>query len=210
MSVWLFIAATAAAEMLHPVKAEPKGSPADWVRATDLPKIDEQVGVTTFDLTIDETGHASNCVIVVTSGSNQLDAAVCAAVMKRARFRPAKDGEGTPIPSVYRDRVVWRPYGSGYNRWTKKPDIVVSTPRASTDVKRVAEVIVMIDNTGEVNKCFVADSIRDAALDELACAAARNPKISTPVTDSEGALHQGIRSFYVGFQPAQTTTIEIR
>jgi protein TonB len=41
------------------------------------------------------------------SGNAELDAATCKLVTQRARFNPAKDGEGQLTSSSYSNRVKW-------------------------------------------------------------------------------------------------------
>ncbi|WP_338425869.1 energy transducer TonB [Sphingopyxis kveilinensis] len=201
MLSWFFFAAAAVVEVSHPIKAEPKGSPANWVRAADLPKIDGRAATTTFDLTIDQAGHAVHCAVIIASGYDQLDTAVCAALIKRARFKPAKDIDGTAMAFVYRDRVVWRPKAYGSNSWFKSPDIVISTPAISNQFRKIAEILVVVDKTGDINNCFVIDSVQNGALDALACSAGKDPKISLPIMDAQGSPLRGVRSLYVGFEP---------
>lgn len=208
MLSWFLFAAIAGVP--HPIKAEPIGNPANWVRAADLPKIDGRTATTTFDLTIDQTGRAVHCAVIIASGSDRLDTAVCGALMKRARFKPAQDVDGAAVPSVYRDRVVWLSDAYSGNRWFKSPDIVVSTPAISGHLKNIAEIIVVVDKIGEINNCFVTDSIRNETLDELACRAGKDPMISLPVMDPHGSPLRGVRSFYVGFKPADAEDRFIR
>lgn len=167
---------------------------------TDIPKSEwGQGATTTFDLVIDETGKPVKCDIVTQSGSDLLDQTVCASVMKRARFDPAKDISGTPIMSVWRDRVVWRPKGSGYNRWYDAPDFIAQTETTTGKKTKMTSVIVAIDDAGRVEQCFIAKSSKDSALDERACNIARKPEVSQAIRDEEGTLTRGIRSFFVGF-----------
>lgn len=183
-----------------PIKAEPTVSPAKWVVHSDIPKSEwSRSASTTFDLVIDKTGKPVKCDIVTPSGSDLLDKTVCVSVMKRARFDPAKDVSGTPIISVWRDRVVWRPKGAGYNRWYDAPDIVAQTETLTGKKTKMTTVIVAIDGAGQVEQCFVAKSSKDKALDERACNIARKPEISQAIRDEVGAVTPGIRSFFVGF-----------
>ena len=200
----------AAVALATPTAADPVGSPARWVRASDLPRSEDQTAVTTFDLTIDQSGRPIHCTVIIASSSDRLDAAVCAAVMKRARFRPARDATGLPIPSVRRDRVVWVPDGSGLNSWSKDPDVVVSTPTISNRVRALTEVVIVMDGAGVVDECFVAESAGNAALDDLACAVVQSPEISGPITDAQGVTLRGVRAFFVGFKPGTASSVELR
>lgn len=205
----LLLAAAAAAAGV-PVEAEPRSSPAQWVRASDLPRSVGEASVTTFDLTIDPSGRPIHCTVIIASGSSSLDAAVCAAVMKRARFRPAHDEAGSPVPSVRRDRVIWLPNRAGGNSWHHDADIVVSVPTIAEAQPGLVDVVVVIDGTGAVGECFIAESPAAAELQDLACAAVRNPAVSQPIKDAEGNVLRGVRSFHVAFKPGEATGIELR
>jgi TonB family protein len=64
-------------------------------------------GVTHFSLEIDARGAPSRCIIDYSSGDADLDRATCDIVMSRARFRPARDGSGRPVPDRVSRRVRW-------------------------------------------------------------------------------------------------------
>lgn len=46
-------------------------------------------------------GRASNCRIIRTSGNDEIDRTTCMIVTKRARYQPAKDATGKPVPAPY-------------------------------------------------------------------------------------------------------------
>jgi len=60
-------------------------------------------------LTVDTSGHVSACAIIRSSGHPSLDAATCRILQTRARFRPARDEYGRPVPdTVVTPPVTWR------------------------------------------------------------------------------------------------------
>jgi TonB family protein len=102
----LAIQASAAA----PPRATPIGSPASWVTDADYPMealLKQQQGMVTYQLQIDAQGRPGWCRVVQSSGSESLDAVTCALVRARARFRPARDSKGRPVPSDYQSRLRW-------------------------------------------------------------------------------------------------------
>lgn len=204
-----FILWAASAAVSVPTPVQPKGSPANWVRAGDLPEIDGKAAMTTFDLTIDSSGRPIDCSIIVHSTSDQLDTAVCAALMKRARFKPSKDVDGTEVASVYRDRVVWLPSGVGPNYWFASADIVVSTPALTEQVKAFAEVIVTTETGEGESVCAIKKSVGRAELDKLACSVAANPKVSPPIV-VDGRHVRGVRLLRVAFDPASAEKVTIQ
>jgi periplasmic protein TonB len=52
-------------------------------------------------------GRASDCRITHSSGSDALDSLTCSLIVRRFRFRPARDGEGQPVPSTIIENHSW-------------------------------------------------------------------------------------------------------
>jgi TonB family protein len=65
-------------------------------------------GTVQFRLEIDSEGNIASCDIVGSSGSPALDAATCRVVRERARFSPAVDSRGQPLPDTVNATVHWR------------------------------------------------------------------------------------------------------
>lgn len=204
------IVVASAVAMSPLAKPEPKRSPASWVLRSDLPAIDGSVAVTTFDLTIDEVGQPLRCDLIVPSSNAQLDNAVCAALMKRARFKPARGPNGSPVPAVRRDRVVWKPNAYGNNRWYDAPDIVVSTPVLEKEHKEVAEVLLAVEKDGSISNCVVSRSSEDNDLDRLACDIVRTSNVVKPILGRDNAPQAGLRSFFIGFETGASQTVQVR
>jgi len=83
-------------------------APKNWLRSDDYPSQslnDGEDGRTRFVLLVDEAGQVKDCMVEKSSGIASLDAQACIAVMKRARFRPARDSAGKPIRSTWSDTV---------------------------------------------------------------------------------------------------------
>lgn len=185
---------------VEPVKAEPTGNPARWVEASDLPEIGKEADVTTFDLTIDRSGKPSHCAIVIRSGSDKLDAAVCKALVKRARFRPAIGLDGSTVFYVRRDRVVWIPHGTGPNRAYDDADVVITSPDIRSESDHLAELLLTIGEDGTVSKCSISRSSGEESLDNLACRVASDPHIALPIFDAAGHKVPGLRSLFIAFR----------
>lgn len=203
------ILAILASAAVEPVKAKPKQSPSNWVQAADLPPIDAQAARTTFDLTIDAKGGPSHCDIIVKSGSDTLDDAVCRAIVKRASFKPAIGTNGLPVYSVRRDRVTWVPDGCCGNRHFDDADIVLTSPQASGE-GRLVEVLLSIDDSGAVSSCVATKADSEEALSKLACQVASDPKVALPITDATGTKTAGLRTLFVAIQSGPTFSATIR
>jgi protein TonB len=53
----------------------------------------------TFDVQLD--GRASNCQVFQSVGVPSIDAETCALVVRKLRFRPARDTAGRPVVAPY-------------------------------------------------------------------------------------------------------------
>ncbi|NBC37724.1 TonB family protein [Novosphingobium sp. FSY-8] len=94
-----------------PVAAAPKGQPANWVTTEDYPSRalrEGAQGTTSFRLSVGPDGRVTGCEVTGSSGNAELDAATCRYASSRARFTPAKDGEGQPTTGSYSNRVRWQ------------------------------------------------------------------------------------------------------
>lgn len=88
----------------------PKNNPGSWATTNDYPARalrEEREGTTGFRVTVGSDGRVTDCTITSSSGHADLDAATCDNVRRRARFKPATDGEGNPTEGTYSNRVRW-------------------------------------------------------------------------------------------------------
>ena len=74
----------------------------DWYRVSDYPDASARAGeqgyvTIAFDIGVD--GRMSNCTVIRSSGYKRLDDVPCKVLPRRARFAPATDGSGSPIPT---------------------------------------------------------------------------------------------------------------
>lgn len=69
-------------------------------------------GTTRFDIAVNEAGKATGCTIVKSSGHAVLDQQACTVLMRRAKFKPARDDAGNPVAGSWRHLVVWTPSNS--------------------------------------------------------------------------------------------------
>lgn len=98
------------APRVQPKAAQPRGNPGNWATTNDYPTRalrEEREGTTSFRVTVGPDGRVTSCDITSSSGSDDLDAATCSNVQRRARFNPATDGEGQPTTGSYSNRVRW-------------------------------------------------------------------------------------------------------
>ena len=196
-----------------PLKAEPRGDPANWVVASDIPPSEwARATVTSYDLTVDSRGTPAACTITTGSGSDIIDSIVCKSLMRRARYKPAKDDTGSAIASVIRDHVQWHPDASGPNQYLRDlPEIIVSDSTASSKTRfDLAKVVEIVGASGAVETCIVYKSSKNERLDQQACTIVSRPDISKPVLDASGAPIRGVRAFNVGFVNRADNQIFVR
>lgn len=74
--------------------------PAEAIRAG-------QEGEVRVELSVARDGSVSGCQIARSSGSAALDAATCRVAVERYIFSPARNPQGEPIASIYRQTVRW-------------------------------------------------------------------------------------------------------
>ena len=72
-------------------------------------------GTVGVKVTVDATGRVSDCSVAHSSGFKALDAETCKVIQRKARFAPARDGQGHPVAGVLYGDISWEPE-------TEKPD----------------------------------------------------------------------------------------
>ncbi len=93
-----------------PAAPMPRGNPGSWVTLNDFPASalrEQRAGRVDFTLTVGNTGLVIDCVVTASSGHADLDAATCANVRRRARFKPGTGTDGQPIEGTWSSSVNW-------------------------------------------------------------------------------------------------------
>jgi len=67
----------------------------------------DQQGLVDAEMNVGVDGRVTACRIVGSSDSASLDRATCSIIQRRARFSPARDAAGSPVPGYWRQRVRW-------------------------------------------------------------------------------------------------------
>lgn len=94
-----------------PKAPQPRNSPGSWATPDDYPTKamrEDRAGTTRFSVTVDAEGKVTSCQVTGSSGHSDLDDATCKLVTRRARFKPATDGEGNPTTGSYSNAVRWQ------------------------------------------------------------------------------------------------------
>ncbi|MCY1670753.1 energy transducer TonB [Novosphingobium sp. SL115] len=88
----------------------PVTSPAGWLRSGDYPAGALRSGVSSmvfFRLMVDADGSPASCHVQRGTMDASFQKLTCDLLMKRARFHPARDEKGGPVPSYYVESVRW-------------------------------------------------------------------------------------------------------
>lgn len=162
-----------------PTRATPLGDPAMWVNSDDYPiaaMADEVEGMTGFILDVGPDGHVTGCTIAISSGSDILDETTCKVMSARARFSPAKDRKGRPVPDHISRRITWRLPNAEDMRLSDYP------------MRFKAELI--IDEAGLVEDCHILERTGGPApalaIDEKAVCAGMKKQRATQIVDKSG------------------------
>lgn len=99
------------AASFSPVVAKPRNNPGAWLSDADYRPNwvrQEMAGTARFRLDIAATGKVSGCEVTGSTGHEELDAATCTLIARRARFEPARGTDGEPVSGSYTGSVVWK------------------------------------------------------------------------------------------------------
>ncbi|BDI62024.1 TonB family protein [Qipengyuania nanhaisediminis] len=83
-------------------------NPGNWIRNSDFRRFSDDRwdgGVMRYTLLVARSGRAEECVVDASSGSREFDELACRALMRRARFDPARDPNGRAVAGRYSSAV---------------------------------------------------------------------------------------------------------
>jgi TonB family protein len=183
--------------------------PLGWVTTDDYPDVAirrGREGTTGYRLSIGTDGKPFRCDITAASGTAEIDAATCRAVMKRARFEPARDVDGTPLIAVYRASVNFSIPGRRPAPLFVPADIVVNVERLPAGIESpfVVSVALLVDREGRILACEPA-SATPAQFKRVACqqAAALSTQAATDPSGAPAKSVQGLAVTFVTPRPAK-------
>jgi protein TonB len=91
--------------------AVPERNWRNWITTDDYPTAalrQEVQGTVIISVMIGTDGRVRSCLVTQSSGSKLLDDATCRLYTQRARFTPARDADGNPVPAQRTDRYRWQ------------------------------------------------------------------------------------------------------
>lgn len=93
------------------IAAKARNNPGEWITEADYKSswINRGwAGNAGFRLQVGANGRVEGCQITRSTGHTALDEATCALVTKRARFDPARNGDGDKVSGSYASSVRWQ------------------------------------------------------------------------------------------------------
>lgn len=96
--------------MSKPNGTEPIPLSKYWATMSDYPSYslaNEHEGTSKFMVKVKVDGTVATCKIISSSGHEELDAATCKIVTRRAKFNPATDAKGSPVEGYFQGAVDW-------------------------------------------------------------------------------------------------------
>lgn len=158
-----------AASQAPAVPPEPIGSPSDWVTVDDYPAEamrNGDGGTVKFELAVTATGKVDTCTVIASSGTPVLDDRTCAIMLERARFRPGRDAQGSPVASTFVQNVKWETWAVAAESAAGQPSgddgypglDIVDLESADRPDRTILEFRISIDEAGRVASCEVTES----------------------------------------------------
>lgn len=93
------------------IAAKARNNPGEWITESDYKTswINRGwAGNAGFRLQVGANGRVEGCQITRSTGHTALDEATCELVTRRAKFEPARNGDGEKVPGSYSSSVRWQ------------------------------------------------------------------------------------------------------
>jgi TonB family protein len=156
----LFLLLTAqpaeATAMPAPVAIDPVG----WFSPSDYPAAAMRrgsEGKVMYRVEVGPDGRATACEIAAGTADEDLNKVTCDLVLARARFQPARDAEGRPLPSQYKGGVSWKiPHGDNGPVAFRRATIEIAADGTPSACRVLAKV--MLAEAEQTCAHFLADT----------------------------------------------------
>lgn len=195
--------------MLAAAAAQPVGAlpipinPDKWIDWKDLAVNDIDFRgrrLTRIELTLDGDGLPMTCQLLDSSGFPNLDTKACTLMLQRARYKPARDEDGTAVASRIRLLFHWLgPLGDPPEPpIALRADTIVRTDALDHGDARLITLRVVMDEHGAVASCLPErpDRVGGFGLSACRAMAAAPPK---PATDKTMRPLRTMVEYKVGF-----------
>ena len=206
MILLALVAAQAAAAASHLAAPFPI-DPGKWFSSDDYPSDLSDSSQTAFQpvtqTLVSADGKIIGCRAETTSSSSKIDALVCATILKRGRFQPARWMDGTPVPGVYRWPLIIMMLGDSIDQFS---DIEIQVDHLPKSKK--AEFITVdfsSDSSGKIDQCVGArplgqqDKPANPQLVAIACHAVQAEWKPFTVLGEDGKPSRSVQNAIVKF-----------
>jgi TonB family protein len=188
-----------------PGKCEYETADKSWFVDADYPaeaRARGEQGAVVYRLEVDAEGCTTACEVVRGSGFPALDAATCPVLMRRARFKAARDAAGQRVPASFLGSRWWliaEPPAPGVtppeprrrmSSWVTRDDYPPAAMRA--DQQGNVGFRLEIDATGFPTGCTVWQSSGVPVLDTATCSLMMRRARFTPARDAAGTAVPGV------------------
>lgn len=79
-----------------------------WLPGRDVASLPVRSGRAVIRIGVDDDGRPTYCLLEEPRNAARLEQSLCSMIIRRARFRPALDIQGRPMPSVYSFPLAWQ------------------------------------------------------------------------------------------------------
>jgi TonB family protein len=156
----------AAASAEQPPKLHPVFSLADYPQ--EALQRGEQ-GTVFVRLLIDAAGQVDTCTIIQSTGYPDLDRHTCTLIRTRARFVPAKDGDGRPVFGLFRVPVTWALGRAPEVTVNPAFDVTINHGPPGVHLPLEVKISYLVTPTGAITNCHQSDSDGPPELFDVAC-----------------------------------------
>jgi TonB family protein len=184
--------------------------PERWFTSFDYPQQALRKGEQAypgFTIVVGTDGKPKSCRITSPSKSPDLDRQTCALLMARSQFKPALDGAGQPLVSIYKNYAIWKLPGMQGGDHPPFGDIILSVASLPKSLPKrpLVHVYSMVGADGKSTGCYVKPDKLVEGLEATACREVQKSWQFSPLTDDEGRKIPSVQSVIVAFetQPAK-------
>ena len=181
-------------------------TPLPWFDFDDYPMKSfekKHEGVAGFDLLVGPDGSIADCRVTISSGYKELDKTTCDLVLKRVKFRPARDASGQAVWGTYRSQAIWVLPERTIDA-APAPDLEVSVNKLPEGAVKppAVKLAYAVDASGNPSACtMMPESLRQpAVLVELGCKALLEHMKGKPVIGPSGQPVAAVKTGAVLFK----------
>lgn len=137
----------------------------------------DQSGIVSILLGVSSKGRATTCDVTESTNSPSLDAKTCSLFVKRASFKPARDGLGAAVQGTFRIAISWGSDGPGPSTAF---NLTLAVAQMPTDYQAPVKARLTFDPSGRVSDCGITKSSGSGTADNAICVFAKQQATIPP------------------------------